>query len=66
MDKIIENLLTEFVTRVSEKFKLDFEDALAAVSQTKIANDLAAKGNHDNRSAEELCAELFDEISKGW
>lgn len=43
MDKLIENLLTEFVTRAEEKFNLSFEDALAAASQTKVANNLFVK-----------------------
>ena len=41
-------------------------DALAAVSQSKIANDLAAYGNRKNQSPSDLYAELFDEISKGY
>lgn len=65
MDKTIENLLIDFVNKTSEHFKLSFEDALAAVSQSKVANDLAASGNPLNLSAEKLYSELFDEISKG-
>lgn len=65
MDKIIETLLSEFVNKTSERFHLSFEDALAAVSQSRVANDLVAFGNPENRSSEELCDELFDEISKG-
>lgn len=66
MDKIIESLLTELVIRTSEHFGLSFDDALAAVSQSKIANDLVAFGNTDNRSAEDLCIELLNEIANGY
>lgn len=66
MNTIIENILTDFVNKTSEHFHLDFEEALAIVSQSKVANDLVAFGNSDNRSVEDLCAELFDEISNGY
>lgn len=66
MDKIIEKLLSDFVTKTSQHFNLSFEDALAAVSQSKVANDLVEFGNPGNRSAEEPCQELYDEISKGY
>ena len=62
----IEVLLTDLVIKTSERFNLSFEDALAAVSQSKLANDLAATGNFKNQSSDELYAELFDEISKGY
>ena len=66
MDKIIENLLIDFVKKTSEHFNLDFEDALAAVSQSKVANDLVAYGIPENRTTEELYRVLFNEISKGY
>jgi len=66
MDIIIENLLTDLVIRTSNHFKLSFDDALEAVSQSKVANDLVAFGGSANRSSDELCTELFDEISKGY
>lgn len=66
MDKIIEDLLFEFVVKASERFNLNYEDALAAVCHSKVANDLAAFGKPENRSNEELCKELFEEISKGY
>lgn len=66
MDKLIENLLTEFVTKAAEKFNLSFEDALAAVSQTKVANDLVAFGKPEDITTEELYYRFFDEISKGY
>ncbi len=64
-DKNIESLLILLVNRASEHFDLNFEDALAAVSQSKLANDLVAHGNPDNLSSDDLCNALFDEISKG-
>lgn len=66
MDKSIENILAEFVIKASERFNLSFEDALAAVSQTKVANDLVAYGKPNHRTYEELFYDLFDEISKGY
>lgn len=66
MDKIIETLLNDFVNKASEQFNLTFEDALAAVSQTKVANNLVAHGKPENRTDKELYQELFEEISKGY
>lgn len=66
MDKIIENLLNDFVIKTAERFNLSFEDALAAVSQSKVANDLVAFGKPENRTNDELYDQLFDEISKGY
>ncbi|MBD5309480.1 MAG: hypothetical protein HDS10_03530 [Bacteroides sp.] len=65
MDKTIENILIEFVIKTSDHFNLSYEDALATVTQSKVANEIAAHGNPENRTSEELFAELFDEISKG-
>lgn len=66
MDKTIEKLLTDFVTKTSERFNLSFEDALAAVTQSKLANDLVASGYPGNRPLDDLLTQLFDEISKGY
>lgn len=66
MDKIIEDLLADFVIKSSQRFKLSFEDALAAVSQSKVANNLVEFGKPNNCSNEDLYQELFDEISKGY
>lgn len=66
MDKIIENLLTEFVLRASERFNLSFEDALAAVCQTKVANELVKSGRPENKSDDDLYRELLHEISMGY
>lgn len=66
MDNIVERILSEFVIKTSEQFKLDFEDALAAVSQSKVANDLVSFGYPENRTTDELLDELFDEISNGY
>lgn len=66
MDKIIEELLTDFVIKTSERFNLSFEDALAAVSQSKVANDIVATGIPDSRSQEDLCNELLNEVSIGY
>lgn len=65
MQDKIENILVEMVNRASERFNLGFEDALAAVCHSKVANDLASNGNLRHRSIDALCSELFDAISKG-
>lgn len=66
MDKIIENLLNEFVKKTAIRFNISFEDALAAVSQSKVANDLVALGKPAYRNSDDLCNELFEEISRGY
>lgn len=66
MDKKVENLLSEFVIRAAERFDLSFEDALAAVCRSKVANDIVATNHDDNRCTEDLCSDLFEEISKGY
>ncbi len=66
MDKVIENLLIKLVNKTSEHFNLSFEDALAAVSQSKIANDIVSHGLPHNRNDDEISLKLFDEISKGY
>lgn len=66
MENLIEDLLIDFVNNTSEHFNLDFEDALAAVSQTKVANNLVDHGIPDNKSTDELLSDLFDEIAKGY
>lgn len=66
MDKIIENLLDIFVKKTAVRFNLSFEDALAAVSQSKVANDLVASGMPSDRNPDDLCNELFEEISRGY
>lgn len=63
MKASIENILSELVNNVAKHFNLDFQDALAAVAQSDLANELCLNGNDQNRSIEELCAKLYDEIA---
>lgn len=66
METIIEKTLTNLVLKTSEHFNLSFEDALEAVSQSKVANDLVEFGDIGNRTPDELCQDLFYEVSKGY
>lgn len=65
MDTTIEKMLAELVNKVSEHFNLESHEALAAVAQSKLANDLSSVGNEKNLSFDELCRQLYDEIAKG-
>lgn len=65
MDTSVEQILSELVIRVAEHFNLEPHDALAAVAQSKLANELTNDGNVRNLSADELCSELYDEIARG-
>ena len=64
MDTSIEKILAELVINVSDHFDLEPQDALAAVAQSRVANELSSEGNVHNRSLDQLCQELYDEISK--
>lgn len=65
MDTSVEQILSELVIRVAEHFNLEPHDALAAVAQSKLANELTNDGNVRNLSVDELCSELYDEIARG-
>lgn len=63
MDTSIEKILSELVAKVAEHFKFDSEDSLAAVAQSRIANELALVGNVRNLSIDQICAEVYNEIA---
>lgn len=65
MEKEIVKILSELAVKVSEYFHLDSLDALAAVSQSRLANELSSVGNVRNLTMDELCKELYNEISMG-
>ena len=65
MDTSIDKILSELVIKVIEHFNMNPQDALAAVAQSRLANELSRDGNTRNLSIEELCSELYDEIAKG-
>ena len=65
MDTSIDKILSELVIKVIEHFNMNPQDALAAVAQSRLANELSRDGNSRNLSIEELCSELYDEIAKG-
>lgn len=65
METQIENILSVLVLRVIEHFGLNGEDALAAVAQSSLANELSQKGNIHNLSVDQLSEKLFLEIANG-
>ena len=60
----IEKILSELVMRVASNFKIDIQDALAAVATSSLANKLSRDGNIGNLSIDELSERIFTEISK--
>lgn len=66
MDKNIESILVKFVNEVRRHFNLDFVDALAAVSESKVANRIVSTGDLEGHSPEKLCEQLFEEIASGY
>ena len=64
MGTSVEKILSEFVARTAKHFNLDPMDALAAVVQTKLANEISKTGNIPYRSMDQLCIELYNEIAK--
>ncbi|MDE6436529.1 MAG: hypothetical protein K2K69_03360 [Muribaculaceae bacterium] len=60
----IENILSDLVIKTAEHFQLAPQDALAAVAQSGLADELSRNGNVRNLSIEQLCQELYAEISR--
>ncbi len=58
-----EKLLIALMINVEKHFNIRGEDALAAVAQSKLANDLAEYGNKDGLTLEELSEKLYKEIA---
>lgn len=65
METSIEKILSELVSKVAKHFNLDPQDALAAVAQSGLANELSHSGNVRNLSFDQLCEEIYDEIANG-
>lgn len=65
METNIANILSELVISTAKHFNLSSEDAIAAVAQSHIANELATAGNIGNLTQEQLCNRLFNEIAFG-
>ncbi len=63
MNKIkIEDILSELGVRVAEKFSLNTQEAVAAVVNSKIGNEIAA-GVLGNMTIDDMSERLFYEIS---
>ena len=65
MHTSVEYILSELVIRVADYFNFDPQDALAAVAQSKLANELTRDGNVRNMSIEQLSSEICNEIARG-
>ncbi len=65
MNNPIEKILSTLVIRVSEHFGFDVQEALAAVAQSKTADELSKHGNDANLSIDQICMKLFNEIANG-
>lgn len=60
----VENILSELVIKTAGHFGLESDEALAAVAQSRLADELSSHGNHRNLTIEQLCSELFNEIAR--
>ena len=63
MNTTVEQFLSELVIKTAKHFSLDMQDALAAVAQSKLANELSNNGNISNLTTDQLCDQLYDEIA---
>lgn len=63
MDTSIDEILTTLVFKVAEHFGFEPQEALAAVAQSEVANDLSKRGNISNLSLDQICQKLYKEIS---
>lgn len=63
MDTSIDQFLTTLVFRVAEHFGFEPQEALAAVAQSQVAEELSKHGNQANLSLDQICQKLFKEIS---
>lgn len=62
MDNSIDLLLTTLVFKVAEHFGFEPQEALAAVAQSHIADEIS-KGNLADVPLDQLCQRLYKEIS---
>lgn len=60
----IESILSELVIKTAGHFGLESSEALAAVAQSRLADELCSHGNLRNLTIDQLCSELFDEIAR--
>lgn len=63
MNDQIEKILSMLVVNVSEHFGFNTQEALAAVAQSKIANELSDNGNKADLSIDQLSQKLYNEIA---
>jgi len=63
MDNSIDHFLTTLVFKVAEHFGFEPQEALAAVAQSRVADEISKQGNLANLSLEQTCQRLYKEIS---
>lgn len=63
MNNSIDQILSTLVIKVADHFGFEVQDALAAVAQSKTANELSARGNEGNLTIDQICQKLYNEIS---
>lgn len=63
MDRSIEEILSILVIKVADHFGFEMQDAIAAVAESKTAEELTAHGEKENMSIEQICQKLYNEIS---
>lgn len=64
MNTSIEDILSQLVIRTAEHFNLSADEGIAAVVQSRIANEISAGKNIDCDFAD-LCESLYNEIAQG-
>lgn len=60
----IDEILTRLCLFVADKFKLSTQEALAAVSRSRIANEISSKGLPAQYSYDELRQRLENELTR--
>lgn len=63
MDNPINQFLTNLVFKVAEHFGFEPQEALAAVAQSQIADEISKQESLDNVSFDQTCQRLYKEIS---
>lgn len=63
MDTSIDQFLTTLVFKVAEHFGFEPQEALDAVAQSQVADELSRHGNLANLSLDQICQKLYKEIS---
>lgn len=63
MDEKIVNLVAEITFRTADHFNFDYDKALDAVAHSRIVNHMIDTENKENKTLDELCELVIDEIA---